>query len=591
MSKADELLNTVMPANEEPNTDDSIILTVDEDARTLIYTGKSLILGVESDVQAEIVKFKLPRYVGRADVFDISNDDVTVYIDYQNANYEPYIEQCDNKTLQDDGTVLCTWLLSNRVTEAAGTVKFRVCAKKYAPETSHVSYGVNITSDNNDGTGTVATYTVPDNISNYTFDKAVAYFYVKPVGKAEYAPLGNYSGEYMAFDIYKDSESNKVVEKVGVSGNSLELSASELAKLQGAKKIYIKCNQSAVVGTSELNSKYYQVKLELYLSGTKTTTVVVNEWHTALTEAKVLTGIDVSDKTIEVIASEESSIHILSQALSDLSQKIDDAVVTYSKSQIDTKIASLENRLTAVNNPLVVSEASWANWARYDGEGYNISTTYVKEIDLDYKLNQDATFHINNYHDCTETVLTVGSHIKETPSVSQDYAGITQQYMFNYGSSGPISKYDLIKILTQSTKIIVETKDVYEGMPSMENIYLTEMNVTGLRCTYESDDDYVDSNTLGASYSCFPFNKDDRSYNKKISIITMCGSFSGVRTYGDDYAINAFNIVINNNTNSIYITLHSDKMPYSDDGSVTNPNNQKLLSIILVRPAHLKDII
>ena len=75
-----------------------IVLEIDEYNRAIIYDG-DLLLGVKGDYKAEKVIFRSPtilsnRFYGNNDEIDLSNDNVKIYINYENANGDVYIHRC-----------------------------------------------------------------------------------------------------------------------------------------------------------------------------------------------------------------------------------------------------------------------------------------------------------------------------------------------------------------------------------------------------------------------------------------------------------------------------------------------------------------
>ena len=115
-----------------------IILEIDEYNRAIVYDG-DLLLGVKGDYKAEKVIFRSPillsnRIYGNNDEIDLSNDNVKIYINYENANGDVYIHRCTKgNIIESDGarTIEFYWELSSNVTLEAGVVRFMVCAKKF----------------------------------------------------------------------------------------------------------------------------------------------------------------------------------------------------------------------------------------------------------------------------------------------------------------------------------------------------------------------------------------------------------------------------------------------------------------------------
>ena len=115
-----------------------IVLEIDEYNRAIIYDG-DLLLGVKGDYKAEKVIFRSPillsnRIYGNNDEIDLSDDNVKIYINYENANGDVYIHRCKKgNIIESDGarTIEFYWELSSNVTLEAGVVRFMVCAKKF----------------------------------------------------------------------------------------------------------------------------------------------------------------------------------------------------------------------------------------------------------------------------------------------------------------------------------------------------------------------------------------------------------------------------------------------------------------------------
>lgn len=105
------------------------ILTIDADTRTIEVPGDFL-LGVETDNDAERVKFQCPKIVG--DNLDLSQ--YHIYIHYQNAKGEKGKYLCED-VQQDVENITFSWLLSKKVTLYKGQTKFLVCAKKTETDT------------------------------------------------------------------------------------------------------------------------------------------------------------------------------------------------------------------------------------------------------------------------------------------------------------------------------------------------------------------------------------------------------------------------------------------------------------------------
>lgn len=116
-------------SGESTNVEPRIILVIDEPSRTIQHE-KNLILGVVGDRFAERIYFKSPQYVYKDSyVIDLIADTTKIYINYANKNKEPYIEECAKGGLQNDGTFLFSWLITDYATVVQGEVTFNVCVK------------------------------------------------------------------------------------------------------------------------------------------------------------------------------------------------------------------------------------------------------------------------------------------------------------------------------------------------------------------------------------------------------------------------------------------------------------------------------
>ena len=115
----------------------SIVLQIDEANRAILNDGKNtpIILGVKGDNCAERVYFESPKNLSpEIDLLDTTEGvEISVYIDFKNANNEPYIHECTASLLSVDGSnnVTFSWLVSHYATAAKGDVKFNVCVKKF----------------------------------------------------------------------------------------------------------------------------------------------------------------------------------------------------------------------------------------------------------------------------------------------------------------------------------------------------------------------------------------------------------------------------------------------------------------------------
>lgn len=129
----DELINMLTTG-----ANNKTILTIDEPSRSINYAGE-LILGVECDKQAERIYFHIPRTIimGNTTPVDLKGSNIEIYVNFENALGNVYRTQCVDKPIikdstdVDDGTTPLefSWVISNEVTAARGTVKFSICVE------------------------------------------------------------------------------------------------------------------------------------------------------------------------------------------------------------------------------------------------------------------------------------------------------------------------------------------------------------------------------------------------------------------------------------------------------------------------------
>lgn len=118
-------MDLIVPEVESVDT----VLVINPDTR-IINVGSGLLLGVETDNDAERVRFQCPKIVG--DNLDLSQ--YHIYIHYQNAKGEKGKYLCED--VEDAGeNITFSWLLSHKVTLFKGVTRFLVCAKKTDAET------------------------------------------------------------------------------------------------------------------------------------------------------------------------------------------------------------------------------------------------------------------------------------------------------------------------------------------------------------------------------------------------------------------------------------------------------------------------
>lgn len=98
-------------------------LVIDAENRIILTPADGLLLGVESDEEAERIKFVCPRIVG--DNIDLSTLQLRVI--YRNANGDKDFRICTDITI-DGENIRFSWSLSRKVTRYKGMVNFIICA-------------------------------------------------------------------------------------------------------------------------------------------------------------------------------------------------------------------------------------------------------------------------------------------------------------------------------------------------------------------------------------------------------------------------------------------------------------------------------
>ena len=158
MSTLDTLLDKVL-------NNGYTVLTIDEPTRSIQYDGE-LILGVEGDKYAERIYFVAPKIVG--DGIDLLN--ARIDVKFTNGYGDSYYTESNDAKLQDDGNVMFSWLLTEKVAITYGNVPFSVCVKTLddngsilqewhtVPYTGKISKGVDATLED---TEIITDFTVP----------------------------------------------------------------------------------------------------------------------------------------------------------------------------------------------------------------------------------------------------------------------------------------------------------------------------------------------------------------------------------------------------------------------------------------------
>lgn len=98
-------------------------LVIDAENRIILTPAGGLLLGVESDEEAERIKFVCPRIVG--DNIDLSTLQLRAI--YRNANGDKDFRICTDITI-DGENIRFSWSLSRKVTRYKGMVNFIICA-------------------------------------------------------------------------------------------------------------------------------------------------------------------------------------------------------------------------------------------------------------------------------------------------------------------------------------------------------------------------------------------------------------------------------------------------------------------------------
>ena len=126
-------LDLLMSTNEDVNllSEESDICTIDAKTRTIFVPSTIVVGGVQSDKNAERIKFSCPKIVG--DNLDLSK--FSVRINFENVSSvdsnvsikDQYI--CDDVAV-DGENVTFSWLIGKNAARYMGTVRFIVCAVK-----------------------------------------------------------------------------------------------------------------------------------------------------------------------------------------------------------------------------------------------------------------------------------------------------------------------------------------------------------------------------------------------------------------------------------------------------------------------------
>lgn len=126
-------LDLLMSAKEDVNllSEESDICTIDAKTRTIFVPSTIVVCGVQSDKNAERIKFSCPKIVG--DNLDLSKFSVRINfenvssVDFNVSIKDQYI--C-NDVAVDGENVTFSWLIGRNAARYMGTVRFIVCAVK-----------------------------------------------------------------------------------------------------------------------------------------------------------------------------------------------------------------------------------------------------------------------------------------------------------------------------------------------------------------------------------------------------------------------------------------------------------------------------
>ena len=99
------------------------MITINSNTRYFNVPGSDLVFGVVADSDAERKFFQCPRYVG----YDLDLAACFIRINYRNANGKDDFYLVDDMVIDGDN-ITFSWLLSPKVTEYRGQVKFVMCA-------------------------------------------------------------------------------------------------------------------------------------------------------------------------------------------------------------------------------------------------------------------------------------------------------------------------------------------------------------------------------------------------------------------------------------------------------------------------------
>lgn len=122
MSTAEELLNQVTETEYEDIPEIVPYITIDMESRQIMIPTSVKNIGVESDDEVKRLWFKMERYYHDCDLSQFR-----VRINYLNANGDGDLYEPDDVTVNDDDTMIFSWLVGRYALVEKGTVTFSVC--------------------------------------------------------------------------------------------------------------------------------------------------------------------------------------------------------------------------------------------------------------------------------------------------------------------------------------------------------------------------------------------------------------------------------------------------------------------------------
>ena len=179
------------------------MITINSNTRHFNIPGSDLVFGVVADSDAERKFFQCPRYVG--DNLDLAA--CFIRINYRNANGKDDFYLIDDMAIDGDN-ITFSWLLSPKVTEYRGQVKFVMCA---------VGPNLKLKWHTTQGTGQVMDGLEPDN-----------------------AHVESQTADVVAQLISMVEEQTSIVEAVGAEQVASVRSAAEIARTTAVNEIEAK---------------------------------------------------------------------------------------------------------------------------------------------------------------------------------------------------------------------------------------------------------------------------------------------------------------------------------------------------------------